>query len=254
VATVCWGLSNEIAKAQRRVLIDAARRNFYVIAVERPEDLSPARPDLPPAAFKIFSRRSSISNVMLQLAATANETVTVRDLLNHFGERALGALLLVFAIPNALPMPPGVSFLMGAPLIFISFQLMIGRPNLWLPKAITNRGVPKATFIAMSLKVLPTLRRLELVVKPRYQGMFNPIGDRLVGAMTLILALVIFLPIPLGNMLPSLAMIAFGFGLVEFDGAAVLVGWLIAAASLAILALLSNSIIQGVTGLIAMFV
>lgn len=225
---------------------------FYELDVERPEPLTPATLNLPPAAFAIFSRRQSISNVMLQLAATAKDTVTVRDLLDHFGERAFGALLLVFAVPNALPMPPGVSVLMGAPLIFISFQLMIGRPSLWLPKAITNRGVPKATFVAMSLRVLPILRRLELVVKPRFQRIFSLVGDRLIGAMTFILAVVIFLPVPFGNMLPAFAMVAFGFGLVEFDGVAVVAGWVIAGASLAILALLSNSIIQALLGLIGM--
>lgn len=190
---------------------------------------------------------------MLQLAATANETVTVRNLLDHFGERAIGALLLIFAIPNAFPMPPGVSFVMGAPLLFISFQLMIGRPSLWLPRAMTNRGVSRAAFVGMSLRVLPVLRRIERVVKPRYQRIFNPLGERLVGAITFVLALLIFLPIPFGNMLPAFAMVAFAFGLVEFDGAAIVVGWVLAAVSIAILALLSHSILQGVMGLLSMF-
>lgn len=220
--------------------------------MEHSEPIPSASSDLPPAAFKIFSRRQSISNVMLQIAATADETVTVRSLLDHFGERALGALLLIFAIPNALPMPPGVSFLIGAPLVFITFPLMIGRPSLWLPNAMTKRGVSRAAFIAMSLRVLPTLRRIELVVKPRHQYIFNPVGERLVGAVTFVLAVVIFLPIPFGNMLPAFAMVAFGFGLVEFDGIAIVVGWLLAAVSIVILTLLSNSIIQGLGGLISM--
>lgn len=188
---------------------------------------------------------------MLQLAATANETVTVRNLLDHFGERALGALLLIFAIPNAFPMPPGVSFLMGAPLLFISFQLMLGRASLWLPRAITNRGVSRDMFLAMCLRVLPALRRIELLVKPRHQVLFNPVAERLVGAMTFVLAVVIFLPIPFGNMPPAFAMVAFGFGLVEFDGLAIVVGWLLATVSIAILILLSGSIVQAVMGLIS---
>lgn len=220
--------------------------------MENAEPIPAAPSDLPPAAFKIFSRRQSISNVMLQVAATAHETVTVRSLLDHFGDRALGALLLIFAIPNALPMPPGVSFVMGAPLLFISIPLMLGRPGLWLPNAMTQRGVSRAAFVAMSLRVLPTLRRIELLVKPRHQYVFNPVGERLVGAVTFVLALVIFLPIPFGNMLPAFALVAFGFGMVEFDGLAIVVGWLLAAVSLAVLALLSNSIILGVTSLIAM--
>jgi hypothetical protein len=227
--------------------------SFYVPSMESSEPFPSGPSELPPAAFKIFSRRQSISNVMLQLAATANETVTVRDLLDHFGERAFGALLLVFALPNALPMPPGVSLLMGLPLLLISVQLMLGRSGLWLPKSMTKRGVSRATFITMSLRVLPTLRRIELIVKPRYQGLFNAVGERLVGTVAVVLAVVSFLPIPFGHMLPAVALVAFGFGLVEFDGVAIVVGWLLAAVSIGVMALLSHSIIQGLIGLLSMW-
>lgn len=209
--------------------------------------------DLPPAAFSIFSRRQSISNVMLQLAATANETVTVRDLVNHFGERAFGALLLIFSIPNALPMPPGVSLLIGVPLVLITYQIMLGSPTLWLPRTMMDRGVSRATFIAMSLRILPTLRRIELVVRPRFQSLFHPVGDRLLGTAAFVLALASFVPIPFGHLLPALALVAFGFGLIEFDGLAILVGWLMGAFSIGVLALLSHSLIEGANKLLAMW-
>jgi hypothetical protein len=215
--------------------------------------LPPPIPDLsslPPAAFKIFSRRQSISGVMLQLAATAEDTVTVRNLLDHFGERAFGALLLVFAIPNAFPMPPGVSFVMGLPLLFITSQIMLRRPKLWLPRALTARGLSRETFVSISLKVLPTLRRIEQVLKPRYQSVLSPWGEGALGAMAFLLALIMFLPIPFGNMLPAAALVAFAFGMVEFDGIAVLVGWLLAAASLVVLAVLSKSVIAALTGML----
>lgn len=190
---------------------------------------------------------------MLQLAATASDTVTVRDLVSHFGDRALGALLLIFSIPNALPMPPGVSLVVGVPLVLITFQIMLGSPRLWLPRAMMDRGVSRATFIAMSLRILPTLRRIELVVKPRFQGLFNPVGDRLLGTAAFVLALASFLPIPFGHLLPALALVAFGFGLIEFDGLAILVGWLGGAFSIGVLALLSHSLIEGANHLLAMW-
>lgn len=207
---------------------------------------------LPPPAVKIFSRRQSISGVMLQLAATADETVTVRSLRDGFGERAFGALLLVFAIPNAFPMPPGVSFVLGLPLLFISLQIMLRRQRLWLPKGLADRGMPREAFVGITAKVLPTLRRIELVLKPRHQVVFNPVGEHLVGAMALILAIAIFLPIPFGNMLPAAALVAFGFGMVEFDGIAIIIGWLLSLLSLLILTVLSQSIIEAMVKLWAM--
>jgi hypothetical protein len=43
---------------------------------------------------------------------------------------------------------------------------------------------------------------------------------------TLLLALVLFLPIPLGNLLPGLAIALIGLGLLEKDGAPILLGML----------------------------
>ena len=69
------------------------------------------------------------------------------------------------------------------------------------------------------------------------------VGDRLVGAACFMLAVIVFLPIPFGNMLQSLAIAAFGIGAVERDGIAVIAGWIVAVASVAVLALLSKAII-----------
>lgn len=54
------------------------------------------------------------------------ERISIGDLLTALGDRAVGALMFVFAAPNILPVPPGVSTLLGAPLLFLSAQLMLG--------------------------------------------------------------------------------------------------------------------------------
>ena len=43
------------------------------------------------------------------------ERIAVGDLLASLGDRALAALLFVFAVPNVLPVPPGTSTILGAP-------------------------------------------------------------------------------------------------------------------------------------------
>lgn len=68
---------------------------------------------------------------------------------------------------------------------------------------------------------------LERVLKPRLDLLVSPAAERLLGFALLILAVILFLPIPLGNMLPAVAICIVSLALVEHDGLAVLVGILI---------------------------
>lgn len=162
------------------------------------------------------------------------------ELARSFGDRTFGALLLVFALPNLIPLPPGSSTVLGVPLIFIAAQLALGRSVLWLPRSIGERSFAKADMQRLVDYTLPTLRRTERLLAPRLGWLLN---DRLIGVACLVLAVVLALPIPLGNMLPALAICAFALGLMQRDGLAVLAGWGIAAASLVVVALVSGAAI-----------
>ncbi|MFZ9131896.1 MAG: exopolysaccharide biosynthesis protein, partial [Gemmobacter sp.] len=49
------------------------------------------------------------------------------DLLERMQGRAHTALLVLFALPNALPSIPGTSAVTGVPLLYLSLQLALGR-------------------------------------------------------------------------------------------------------------------------------
>lgn len=184
-----------------------------------------------------------VSEILAGVAAVRRKTVAVSDVLEAFGDRAFGALMFVFAAPLALPMPPGASAILGAPLLFITAQWMVGRKTLWLPKIVTERTMSRSDFATMLEKVTPFLAWLEGHLRRRLSFLYGRVFDRLTGLMCLILAFVVFLPIPFGNMLPSFALAVFGLGLAERDGVAALVGWSASALSLMILAILSKAII-----------
>ncbi len=184
-----------------------------------------------------------VSEILAGIAASRRKTVAVSDVLEAFGDRAFGALMFVFAAPLALPMPPGASAILGAPLLFITAQWMVGRKTLWLPKIVTERTMSRSDFAVMLEKVTPFLAWLEGHLRRRLSFLYGRVFDRLTGLMCLILAFIVFLPIPFGNMLPSFALAVFGLGLAERDGVAALVGWSASALSVAILAVLSKAII-----------
>jgi hypothetical protein len=187
-----------------------------------------------------------VSELLDQIAARPGRKVAVADIVEMFGDRAFGALMFVFAAPLILPMPPGVSALLGAPLIFITGQWMLGRRTLWLPKALLDRTISKSDFRSLTAKLMPYLEKLERRLRPRLTFMYNPFGDRLVGLLCFVLSLIVFLPIPFGNMLPSLAIAAFAIGGAERDGIAAIFGWIMAILSIAVLWFFSKAIIAAV--------
>ncbi|MGL4960852.1 MAG: exopolysaccharide biosynthesis protein [Inquilinus sp.] len=187
-------------------------------------------------------RRRRFSEVLQDLAAEGGERIAIADILTAFGDRAFGALMLVFAAPNILPTPPGTSSVLGAPLLFITAQLMLGRPVLWLPRLITQRSVARADFARLVDRMVPWLAKAERLLRPRLSLLIGPVQDRFIGAACLLLAVILFLPIPLGNIVPALAISAFAIGLVERDGIAVSVGWAVSAGALAILVAVSAAL------------
>lgn len=163
----------------------------------------------------------------------SRERISVGDLLSALGDRALGALMFVFAIPNALPTPPGTSAVLGMPLIFLAAQVTFGR-RPWLPAIISQRSMSREDFHVLIRRLAPWLERAETLLKPRASVLAMPPVEYLVGSICLLLALVLVLPIPLGNMLPALAISLMALGLLERDGVWIGAGLIMAVVSMVV--------------------
>ncbi|WP_246727840.1 exopolysaccharide biosynthesis protein [Chelativorans sp. Marseille-P2723] len=169
-------------------------------------------------------RRRKISEILYSLAEdTSRERISVGDLLSAMGDRAFGPLMLLFALPNVLPMPPGASGILGVPLIILAAQLMLGRKP-WLPRVIAGRSMMRAEFVTMLQRAGPWLSKAERLLKPRLTILVTPPAEYVIGAICLILAIILALPIPLGNMLPAFAICLFSFAILERDGIWIIAG------------------------------
>lgn len=176
----------------------------------------------------------ALSTVLRQLAADrSRERIAVGDLLAALGDRALGALLFVFAFPNVLPTPPGTSTVLGAPLIFLAAQLALGL-SPWLPGVVARRSMSQADFAALVRRISPWLERAERLLRPRPLGVPRVVIERGAGTVCLLLSLILVLPIPLGNMLPALALCLLALGVLEHDSAWVLAGLVTAVAAVGV--------------------
>ncbi|WP_454683619.1 exopolysaccharide biosynthesis protein [Ancylobacter moscoviensis] len=175
-----------------------------------------------------------LSEVLTSIAGdTTRDRIAVGDLLKAMQERAFGPLMLVFALPNVLPTPPGTSSVLGAPLVFLAAQLALGR-RPWLPPIIARRSIARKDFAAFVAKATPWLAKAERLLRPRLGGLAHPPAEYVVGLMCFVLAVVLVLPIPLGNMLPALAICILALGILERDGVWILVGMALAIASLGV--------------------
>lgn len=200
-----------------------------------PETSQPTR-DVPPPP--------RLSEILQHLADDpARERISVSDMLETMRARAFGALLLIFAFPNILPTPPGTAGVLGAPLIFLSAQMMLGlRP--WLPGVIARRSIARSTFQGLVLRITPWLVKAERLLKARLKVLALPLSQRVLGALCLIVSIALALPVPLANMAPAIALCLIGLGVLERDGVWILLGVLAALGSLVYVGLLAYALVK----------
>ncbi len=141
------------------------------------------------------------------------------------GDDGLGPVLLVLSLPLLLPLPPGVTMLLALPLLVVAPQIVGGRRRLWLPEALERLTVKRPALVKLLRRVLPLLTRVERVVRPRLRFLTGRIGACVVGVACTLIAVILFLPIPLASVVPALALAAFSLGLTRKDGVFVLVGF-----------------------------
>jgi hypothetical protein len=66
------------------------------------------------------------------------DRITFREILTELRHRALGFALLIFALPCALPMPPGIPTVCGIAIVIIAVNLIAARRRLWLPSRTSS--------------------------------------------------------------------------------------------------------------------
>ncbi len=195
-----------------------------------------------------------LSVVLFRLAHEGDsDRVSIGNLLAALGDRAIGALMFVFAAPNVVPAPPGLSGILGAPLVFLAAQLMLGMKP-WLPGVITRRSIARDDLQTLVRRLSPWLARAEKLLRPRWSTLTHPPLEYAVGLLCFVLAVVIVLPIPLGNILPALALSMLALGVLERDGLWVIAGTATAAFALTVVSGVVWAMVQAVLYLVMRWV
>ncbi|AQR61498.1 hypothetical protein BZG35_07415 [Brevundimonas sp. LM2] len=185
------------------------------------------------------------SDTLERLGSHGGEKLFMGEVIEAFGERAFGAVLLLFAIVNMLPWPPGGTTLTGAPLLFLSAELAWGRDTLWLPNWLARASVARATFQKMSGRLMKLIRFSEALTRPRLYFLTGRLGQGLIGLACLILSAILVLPVFGGNLIPAIAIGFFSLGIMQRDGLAVLLGWITTGITIAVLVFAWRLVVAG---------
>ncbi|MCG6121145.1 MAG: exopolysaccharide biosynthesis protein [Microvirga sp.] len=184
------------------------------------------------------ARMLRTSEILTRLAAqTEGERVSLFEILARIRARAFGVFLIVFAVPNLLPMPPGFSTIAGALILIVAIQLVIGRTSLWLPERLGYRSMQTRHLLRVIDWTVPKLRRIERLSRPRFVWLTRIAARRPIGVLIVVLASIMALPIPVvGNSPPALAITLMGFGMLERDGVWVGAGIVVGIVAIAVIA------------------
>lgn len=186
------------------------------------------------------------SEVLAELTeAFPGDKVSVGELLERLDSRANGVVLLVLALPMCIPNVPGLSTIFGVLMLAPALQLVFGMRRLWVPKRVRNWQVDCELLRKTFNAAMPTLRRLEHLIKPRLSQLTRFPATIFVGLQTLVMALVLILPIPFGNWPPGMTVALTALALLQRDGLLMLLTTLAACASVYVAAEVGQAVFNG---------
>jgi hypothetical protein len=175
----------------------------------------------------------------------SRKSLTIEEIVSGLGPRALPASLMVFTIPEVLPIPiPGLSTAVVIPTGIISYQMFRGQEELNLPRWLLDRSVPRSAFAGCVSAILPFLEKAEGKVRPRWRWASSRTAKRFIGFFVLLMAAIIALPIPFTNMPFAIAIFIIALGLAEEDGALITLGILLGIALIALIGVVAFGILS----------
>jgi hypothetical protein len=134
------------------------------------------------------------------------------------GDRSFAPVMILLAVPNAIPFLPGSSAVLGFLLALIGLQLLIGMRRVRLPERLNNWSFEREGFARMVARLTPWLARFERMARPRFWPETYRLAERLAGIVAIVLAMMIALPIPFANGVPAIAICLLALGISERDG------------------------------------
>ncbi len=173
----------------------------------------------------------SLSTTFERTAAQIrSDSITVRGLMELIGEQGLLLLCVFLSIPFLFPVAiPGTSTVFGLLMILIGFGVMANRLP-WLPARLLDHALQARHVLPVLRKGAEWAKRFERLIRPRWLLLTHgPTVNRLNGLILIVAAASLLAPLPMipfSNTIPALGIALLALGMVERDGALIVLGYL----------------------------
>lgn len=188
------------------------------------------------------------------LQRLAQKPLSLGDILAETSERGFSLVIALLVLPFLFPIPPGLTGVPGTACLILSVQMALGRRSPWLPKKIADFKFPR--WFAQQL--LQNLRRvtrvLEKIVRPRFSKLTeSKYIWRLNGLCISWLAILLILPIPMTNPIPTGVILLLAVAALEADGLVMCISYVLTILITLLFGFIIYAIWQGYTMLPALF-
>ena len=186
----------------------------------------------------VTSTRSSTSSTSSTTPARAGGCVRVGGLVEAFGRRGYGALLLLPAMLEISPIGgiPGVPTVLALVVVLFAVQILVGRTHMWLPGFLRNRELPAGKLDEVIDKARPLATRLDRRFHGRLGPLAGPAAGRVAAVLCVLLACTVppLEIVPFASTAPMGAIGLFGIGLLVHDGLVMLAGFALSAVAIGV--------------------
>lgn len=157
--------------------------------------------------------RGYASSVLHGMAADIadRDRIALGDLIHRLGRSGFGLALIALALPAMIPIPGPFGMITGSCLVVIACQMSMGCRRLALPRFLADHHVTTNGVKAVITHALPWVKRFETMLREgRWKSLTGRSSHVLIGIPVLLLAVVLALPIPLGNVGPVVSLLVIG--------------------------------------------
>lgn len=181
-----------------------------------------------------FTPPTNITGLLDQLCHSVScevegeERVSLGHVLDTVGRRAYGPLLLFIGLFSISPISviPGMTWFSASLTLMVAGQVLIGRPNPWLPRRALAQTFQRRLLVNGVDKLRPVAHAIDMLLQPRLEFLTRPPFVNGVAALVVSAALITY-PLglfPVAPLLPGVAVVLFGLGMSARDGLVLLLG------------------------------
>jgi hypothetical protein len=175
------------------------------------------------------------------LDRAGGKALSLRQIVDILHGRGIDVVIIILVLPFCQPIPlPGLSTPFGLALMLVGLRIAL-RQRPWLPDWMLRREISNETLTKIINGAVAVAKRLEKLIHPRMRFMkhwwsFNAVNGLAIVSSSFLLMLP--LPIPFSNTIPAWSILLLALGMMEEDGAVIILGYLMAGAAWTYLAAL----------------